>query len=85
MHAFVHPFLVVRRKFLRRVYIFIYFIFQFVFGAKLDEVPRLREKGPDMNVNLQFARVVRWLLFSFFTLPDHYHLIIIMPTVIGDS
>ncbi|XP_062082049.1 uncharacterized protein LOC133788541 [Humulus lupulus] len=31
----------------------------FLFGAKLDEVPILRERGPNRKVNLQFARVVR--------------------------
>ncbi|XP_062102455.1 alpha-glucan phosphorylase, H isozyme-like [Humulus lupulus] len=36
----------------------------FLFGAKLDEVPILRERGPNTKVNLQFARVVRNILTS---------------------
>lgn len=45
-----------------------FFYLQFLFGAKVHDVPILREKGPDLKVNLQFARVVRCgiLLFSFF-------------------
>lgn len=38
--------------------------FQFLFGAKLDEVPALREEGPSLKVPLQFSRVVRYAIQS---------------------
>ncbi|KAH8511821.1 hypothetical protein H0E87_009119 [Populus deltoides] len=34
----------------------------FLFGAKMHEVPALREKGPTLKVPLQFARVVRYVM-----------------------
>jgi starch phosphorylase len=38
------------------------FLAQFLFGAKMHEVPALREKGPTLKVPLQFARVVRYVM-----------------------
>ncbi|PON60630.1 Glycogen/starch/alpha-glucan phosphorylase [Trema orientale] len=44
----------------------------FLFGAKVDEVPMLREKGTDMRVNLQFARVVRMIRDGYFGFQDYF-------------
>ncbi|KAM6551143.1 hypothetical protein CsatB_000951 [Cannabis sativa] len=44
----------------------------FLFGAKLDEVPTLRERGPNMKVNLQFARVVRMIRDGYFGFQDYF-------------
>lgn len=35
-------------------------LFQFLFGAKVQEVAELREKGSTVKVPLQFARVLRY-------------------------
>lgn len=42
-------------------------MFQFLFGAKVQEVAELREKGGTVKVPLQFARVLRYenILFIF--------------------
>lgn len=34
-------------------------IWQFLFGAKVNEVPKLREEGASLKAPLQFSRVVR--------------------------
>ncbi|XP_062095779.1 uncharacterized protein LOC133801551 [Humulus lupulus] len=44
----------------------------FLFGAKLDEVPILRERGPNTKVNLQFARIVRMIRDGYFGFQDYF-------------
>ncbi|XP_050230661.1 uncharacterized protein LOC126679734 [Mercurialis annua] len=44
----------------------------FLFGAKIHEVPVLREKGPALKVPLQFARVVRMIRNGYFGLEDYF-------------
>lgn len=42
------------------LFLILLFLLQFLFGAKVDEVPVLREKGTSLKGSLQFARVVRY-------------------------
>lgn len=44
----------------------------FLFGAKMHEVPALREKGPALKVPLQFARVVRMVRDGYFGFQDYF-------------
>ncbi|GMI91562.1 alpha-glucan phosphorylase 2, Arabidopsis thaliana alpha-glucan phosphorylase 2 [Hibiscus trionum] len=44
----------------------------FLFGAKVDEVPALREKGPALKVPLQFLRVVRMIREGHFGFKDYF-------------
>ncbi|KAL5576687.1 hypothetical protein UlMin_018386 [Ulmus minor] len=44
----------------------------FLFGAKLQEVPTLREKRSDKKVNLQFARVVRMVRDGYFGFKEYF-------------
>uniref|UniRef100_A0A6M2EM43 Alpha-1,4 glucan phosphorylase n=1 Tax=Populus davidiana TaxID=266767 RepID=A0A6M2EM43_9ROSI len=44
----------------------------FLFGAKMHEVPALREKGPTLKVPLQFARVVRMVRDGYFGFQDYF-------------
>ncbi|XP_069149749.1 uncharacterized protein [Solanum lycopersicum] len=44
----------------------------FLFGAKVDEVPALREKGTTLKGSLQFARVVRMVRDGYFGLKDYF-------------
>ncbi|KAJ8761099.1 hypothetical protein K2173_000778 [Erythroxylum novogranatense] len=44
----------------------------FLFGAKLHEVPVLREKGQNLKVPLQFARVVRMVRDGYFGFQEHF-------------
>ncbi|KAF2297757.1 hypothetical protein GH714_002594 [Hevea brasiliensis] len=44
----------------------------FLFGAKVNEVPVLREKGPALKVPLQFARVVRMVRNGYFGFEDYF-------------
>ncbi|KAF3451432.1 hypothetical protein FNV43_RR07527 [Rhamnella rubrinervis] len=44
----------------------------FLFGSKVHDVPILREKGPDLKVNLQFARVVRMVRDGYFGFKDYF-------------
>ncbi|CAN6444448.1 unnamed protein product [Victoria cruziana] len=44
----------------------------FVFGAKVNEVPSLREKKRDLQVPLQFVRVVRMVRDGYFGHKDHF-------------
>lgn len=43
------------------------FYVQFIFGAKVHEVPALREKGSAVKAPLQFSRVVRCIFWTYFT------------------
>ncbi|KAH7546052.1 hypothetical protein FEM48_Zijuj01G0159700 [Ziziphus jujuba var. spinosa] len=44
----------------------------FLFGARVHDVPVLREKGVDLKVNLQFARVVRMVRDGYFGFKDYF-------------
>ncbi|GLU22950.1 hypothetical protein SLE2022_389860 [Rubroshorea leprosula] len=44
----------------------------FLFGAKLHEVPALREEGPSLKVPLQFSRVVRMIREGHFGYEDYF-------------
>ncbi|TYK26442.1 glycogen phosphorylase 1-like [Cucumis melo var. makuwa] len=44
----------------------------FLFGAKVHEVPTLREKGSTIKVPLQFARVVRMVRDGYFGFQDYF-------------
>ncbi|MCD7450255.1 hypothetical protein HAX54_004700 [Datura stramonium] len=44
----------------------------FLFGAKVDEVPALREKGTTLKGSLQFARVVRMVRDGYFGFKDYF-------------
>ncbi|KAF9683605.1 hypothetical protein SADUNF_Sadunf04G0031300 [Salix dunnii] len=44
----------------------------FLFGAKMHEVPALREKGPTLKVPLQFASVVRMVRDGYFGFRDYF-------------
>ncbi|XP_075106371.1 uncharacterized protein LOC107783249 [Nicotiana tabacum] len=44
----------------------------FLFGAKVDEVPALREKGTSLKGSLQFARVVRMVRDGHFGFKDYF-------------
>ncbi|EEF50818.1 glycogen phosphorylase, putative [Ricinus communis] len=44
----------------------------FLFGAKIHEVPVLREKGSALKVPLQFARVVRMVRNGYFGFEDYF-------------
>ncbi|CAI9087396.1 OLC1v1021453C1 [Oldenlandia corymbosa var. corymbosa] len=44
----------------------------FIFGAKLDEIPALREKGASLKAPLQFARVVRMVRDGYFGFEDYF-------------
>ncbi|KAF3779717.1 Alpha-glucan phosphorylase 2 [Nymphaea thermarum] len=44
----------------------------FVFGAKVNEVPSLREKRRDLQVPLQFVRVVRMVRDGYFGHKDYF-------------
>lgn len=44
----------------------------FLFGAKVDEVPVLREKGPALGAPLQFSRVVRMVRDGYFGFSDYF-------------
>ncbi|CAK7350531.1 unnamed protein product [Dovyalis caffra] len=44
----------------------------FLFGAKMHEVPALREKGSAFKVPLQFARVVRMVRDGYFGFQDYF-------------
>lgn len=44
----------------------------FLFGAKVHEVPALREKGSALKVPLQFARVVRMVRDGYFGFEDYF-------------
>lgn len=44
----------------------------FLFGAKIDEVPELREKRPSLKVPLHFSRVVRMIRDGHFGHADYF-------------
>ncbi|XP_060191788.1 uncharacterized protein LOC132621507 [Lycium barbarum] len=44
----------------------------FLFGAKVGEVPALREKGTTLKGSLQFARVVRMVRDGYFGFKDYF-------------
>ncbi|KAI3680745.1 hypothetical protein L6452_35521 [Arctium lappa] len=44
----------------------------FIFGAKINEVPTLREKGSTVKAPLQFARVVRMVRDGYFGFKDYF-------------
>lgn len=44
----------------------------FLFGAKVHEVPALREKGSSLKTPLQFARVVRMVRDGYFGYKDYF-------------
>lgn len=44
----------------------------FIFGAKMSEVPALREKGTAIKAPLQFARVVRMVRDGYFGYKDYF-------------
>ncbi|KAF5943811.1 hypothetical protein HYC85_017888 [Camellia sinensis] len=44
----------------------------FLFGAKVNEVPTLRDKGAALKPPLQFARVVRMVQDGYFGFKDYF-------------
>lgn len=44
----------------------------FLFGAKVNEVPALREKGASLKAPLQFLRVVRMVRDGYFGFKDYF-------------
>lgn len=44
----------------------------FIFGAKINEVPTLREKGSTVKAPVQFARVVRMVRDGYFGFKDYF-------------